>query len=1196
METIIDCTSIDLNKHGLIEASAGTGKTYTIEQLVIRIIVEKDVSLENVLIVTFTEKATGELKKRIRTKIEQELHSSHRSEIELKRLSESLTNFDSSSIYTIHGFCQNILRDFSFEQKQLFDFEVANDEPVYEKMLYEQMRKLWPGQYGSSLPEILDVSGFPDVNKMRGESQWINRALNIARFYRSEMNHRFEPEIAETTTLENSKQAINDLLQNVLDLVGVIDKNDQENSYFYLGYNALNFNKAKRNSILNKFVLPFLNFLNDFKESNGYNLSDLAGLFSTLSELSKASKESASSCLVPEKWNKNVSNMEEKCPFLPELVPLLDKIEESVGILQYMLVEQTIKQLGTDVSMYKMKNGLISFDDMLLNVDKALKNDKDGHLMKKLRDKYRYALVDEFQDTDSIQWGIFKKIFLEGDEQHLFLIGDPKQAIYSFRGADIYTYLSARREFRELETGSYAKLYSLGTNWRSGPGLVNAFNHLFSQEAWFGADKELLDDADTISYCNVKPSDKVKDGIENEHNKAPLTIVRLDSGESKAGLKQMAAFTANEIQNLINRVNIADEDDNVRVMNYGDVCVLVRSKAEATVIETALDNLYIPHTYYKKPGLYQSDEAFELIYLFRAIESGNDESALKKALLTPFFKISVNELNRYNNLLPTHPVKKLFENWYRYVLFRKWPQLFQSIIEDTGLIVRELQNPDGERKLTNYRHILQNLEELASTKNLDFAGIVNCLENYLRKTVEAEYEKDLHKIESEQTRVKIMTIHSSKGLEFYVVFLAGGFTKSNIEQYYKYNDNGTTVFDLAKTSYGEQKYRHEQIEENKRLYYVALTRAKYRLYIPEFKPPIKRPTCGPVSDIIFDSIQTMETTWSDNSKGDCLAYLDCDLDKSGLANEKSITSPESDYIIPEPTFPDDKFNYQNRMTKIESFSSLHNKMKNVVTTDIVKTGTVTYPDEVGERNDDETETNQGNTINDKNGNDEILPRGSHVGNMFHDILENLDYDLLREDVKGEGKDVTHDALLENDTILELIENRLIYNNINIENRTNVAAILWNTMVTPINLKGKSFMLLDLPESDKLNELEFHYPLPALNNVQLPEEVEYQKGFLTGFIDLVFRIDDCYYIADWKSNYIENGYSQIEMEKAMADSNYHLQYRIYTEAVKLWLKQCMGDKFNDKEHFGGVFYFFLRGIGTGDGNGIYFRKPEDIKPL
>lgn len=1184
LQTIKDCKQIDLDKHALVEASAGTGKTFTIENLVVRMLVENETPLEKILLVTFTEKATGELKKRIREKIESASKNDEGDKKGIERLRNALVNFDSAAIYTIHGFCQSILKDYSFENSQLFDFEIAADEPLYERLLYEQMRKSWHKEFGGNLSELLEASDFPGVNRRKGESQWINKVVRVAQAYYHGINNRIAPEIPDDVTLAPLKEQIVEQLHDILKIVGHIDKDNMKNSDLYRVYNDLNFHETRKQEKLKNIILPLLNFLSDFKDSHWFNINNLCNIFDDIS-LGDYKKRGIA-CLIPEEWKKGGSNLLVKCRDLGNIASLLDQIIKTTEIIRHILTVKCIRQLGRDVSRYKTQNGFISFNDMLSHVVQAIRGDNSKHLLKNLRTKYRYAIVDEFQDTDAIQWEIFSEIFINGNEQRLFLIGDPKQAIYSFRGADIYAYFEARETMVRLAGHEKAMLYSLETNWRSGPRLINAFNHLFEQDDWFRNE-----DADSnngeYAFRHVKPSDRVNDALSDETERAPFTVVNIDDDKGSMARRKMAEFTAYEIGRLANSGRIKDEDED-RILDYGDMCILVRNKSEIPVIEKELNVLNIPHTYYKKPGLYQSDEAMELLFLFRCIEAPDDESSVKKGLLTPFFGIAVEDLHNYDNINSAHPLKILIGKWHEYALYGKWPLLFQSIIEDSGLLVRELQKSGSERRLTNYRHIVQNLEQTAYERSLDFTGIINCLESLRSQVIEVEAEMDLHRIESERSKVKIMTIHSSKGLEFPIVFLLGGFTKSVNPLFYKYHENGTVVYDLTKSNNSKEKHRKEEESEDRRLYYVALTRAKYRVYLPEHRS-LKTAAGGvPIADFIYGSIQSMKNTWKDENRKECLQFIDIKRAMHDTKEEKCDVHEKEAIDIPNQIFPPEGFDFRQRRTRIESFTSIIQKRNMPGHIESPHSGKIIYHDTAGEKGDDETVQITEDVATDETPGIQELPRGRHVGNMFHEILENIDFSTV---AKAKREERSYDCLLKDTETASIIEERLAFNRIGNEHNAAVAKIIWNTLVAPLSDVCSNFTLSNLGEKDKIHEMEFYYPAANSGYVILPEDIVIKNGFYTGFIDMIFCYEGRYFIVDWKSNYIADGYSRRDMERSMDESNYHLQRRIYTEALILWLRQCLGDRFDYKKNFGGAFYLFLRGIGAVKGNGVYYWNGE-----
>jgi exodeoxyribonuclease V beta subunit len=481
--TIVDdIANIDLSRHALIEASAGTGKTFTLENLVVRLLKERpDIQIENILVVTFTEKATSELKARIQEKLVEQIQMADDKETDgafVQKISDTLDAFDRAAIATIHGFCHSILKDFTFENQGLFQNEVVDDGPIFESLLKEQMRKTWPQTYGEHLKELLKISAFSSQ-----KDQFLARVIN------------------------------------------------------------------------------------------------------------------------------------------------------------------PVKQLQTDAARVKRQNGWISYDDMLSQVASALHSDHCSGLIQTLRAKYKIAFVDEFQDTDPVQWQIFKRLFLDDStgpsENLLILIGDPKQAIYSFRGADVYAYLEARNEMERLSETGGANLYSLATNWRSKPELVAAFNDLFGRDEWFPTQEQA--GSFEIGYQGAGspaetdlPAVLAADGS----RRPALNVVDLRGPALPRQAKPiLAGFIAREVRYLVDRgaIEIQSKNGPPRPLDFGDICILVRGKADAFFLEPELTDLGIPYSFYKKPGLFLSDEALYLSLVCHAIFDPGSIPDVKKALLTPFF-------------------------------------------------------------------------------------------------------------------------------------------------------------------------------------------------------------------------------------------------------------------------------------------------------------------------------------------------------------------------------------------------------------------------------------------------------------------------------------------------------------------------------------------------------------------------------
>ena len=1184
IKNITDSKEIDIDKHALIEASAGTGKTFTIENLVVRLVSERGVGIDNILMVTFTEKATGELKCRIRERLVTELRNGALDNVGKKRLCDALANFDCASINTIHGFCQGVLRDYSFENSQLFDFVVAPDEPLYEKLLYEQMRKSWQTDMVDDMSGILEMSGFPDVDRLKDSSRWIDTVVKVAQSFHYGLNHRILPDLPEDLPAGEFNRFVEDILRAILQMAGINDDNNHADSNLYRSYNDTNIHKTSKTNRLEKVIVPILRFLGKFKLTHKFKADDFLEMRNSI-DMSDFKKDGFF-CLIPDKWLNGGSNLEEKCPELVNIVIMLASIPR-------LLAVRCINQLGRDVERYKMKNGLISFNDMLTHVLRAIESDSEGRLLKKLRTKYRYAVIDEFQDTDSIQWRIFNEIFIKGDNQRLFLIGDPKQAIYSFRGADIFAYFDARREMVDLAECNLAGLYSLSTNWRSCPGLIKAFNQIFKQDTWFGNKENELNDK-SIYYQDANHPDRVSDDLVEESERAPFTVINIGSEYTgTAAIKEMVGFAGCEINRLVRDTCFNNIDTGSREprLKYSDICILVRKRSEVTIVERQLVTLRIPHSFHKKPGLYQSVEAMELFFLLKSIASPDDESAVRKGMLTPFFDISVTEIHKYSSISPDHTVKLLLSMWRKYALCQKWAALFQSIIEESGLLIRVLTEIGGERKLVNYRHIMESLENTADVRSLDFAGIINHLASLRLLDIEEEQEKDLHRIESERSKVSIMTIHNSKGLEFPVIFLCGGFTGMPSPSFYKYHDGEQVVYDLLKSHNGKRFSRREEELEDKRLYYVALTRAKLRLYLPSHRPA-RKSRSGSISAFIYDSLQSMDVSWTGEEREECLQFIDIRKDDKVYKEDRYVEMDNSTFI-PDTLLPANKFDFEKRVVRCESFSSINRKSKERPVFMTIPKRKADYPDTKEFESDDENiQIEVEIDVNDETTNKYDLPGGKHVGNMLHEILEEINFAMIAK-ARIEGKGAGY--LVEDSAIASIINGRFDRYNIGKEYAGITAEIIWNTLCSPLKLIDKDLILTNIAGIDRIHELEFCYPAKSGENLVLPEKIDIIDGFYTGFIDLVFRFKGRYYFVDWKSNYIAEGYRQPHMTELMGRSNYFLQCRMYAKAMVLWLKQSRGEKFDFEMDFGGALYLFLRGMGKG-GEGIYFCSPSELKPF
>jgi len=1188
-----DIADIDLTRHALIEASAGTGKTYTLENMVVRLLKERpDIALENILMVTFTEKATAELKTRIQEKLAHEIGSVDGGEDDatvVQKIRDTLDAFDSASIYTIHGFCHTVLKDFAFENGSLFQNEVVDDAPIFDTLLKEQMRKVWPRVHGRHLPEMLQVAGF-NTRK----DQFLRLVTGIAgRVYRPGVGDELKPD-TRGQSIDQIRSALMTQVMELKALIGVAPA-------FSDGFNQLNIHGGSKKSLMQKMVIPLETYLSQTAENN-FALPDLLELMGRLQAVQSSGRQGIE-CLVPAKWLKAGSNIE-VCPDLEAIAHRLAHLAEVMVQLVYYLAIDAIRQLQTEAARVKRQNGWISYDDMLSQVAAALHSDHSSGLIQTLRARYKIAFVDEFQDTDPVQWRIFKRLFLDrcaGSTANLLvLIGDPKQAIYSFRGADVYAYLEARNEMERLSKTGAANLYSLSTNWRSKPQLVAAFNDLFGRGEWFPPHDQA--GSFEIGYRGAgspKEADLPAVLAADGSRRPVLNVVDLRGSDSPRQAKPiLARFIAGEIRHLVERAAIAIQAKNagIRPLDFGDICILVRGKSDAYFLESELAACGIPYSFYKKPGLFLCDEALYLSLVCRAVIDPGSIPDVKKALLTPFFAYETNDLFAYETLPVSHPLKQLLLHWHDLARSRQWGRLFQSLMEDSGLLFREALTRDWDRKFTNYRQIFEHLETIAYRQNLDFRGLSALLDSYRKQTIGAQDDADIHQIETDAQKVQIMTMHVSKGLQFPVVFIAGGLTQPFAEDYHVYHDydpanpaaGAHKVIDLSKT-YGRQQHDREKNDEDKRLFYVALTRARFKLYLPFFPATSGHAWVGPVGRFLAAAIAAAFPAAGDNP---ALAWLTPDAGPrpgpdddgdTGQADVSEIAVDQHHPLLPA------NHNYQSRKTMLESFSSLQARRY---------AGPGQPPQETGfqaarakDREDDERYAVFDPDSIRPVGPDAEIPGGADIGSMFHDIFEQIDYAMVAENP---------DDFLEKNETRDVIVKTMDAYRVDARWRPQVGRIVANTLLTPVTAPAESFVLGRISPQDRIHEVEFYYPLAFSTGdaLKIPdcEIVKQPRCFMRGFVDLVFRHNGKFFIADWKSNRLDGGYGRQSLDECMDAAGYHLQYKLYTVAVLRWLKQALGDRFDAGSHFGGVFYFFLRGMQPASENGVYFVPPAELGPL
>ncbi|MCP4105418.1 MAG: exodeoxyribonuclease V subunit beta [Desulfobacteraceae bacterium] len=1180
----------ELKGTNLIEASAGTGKTYTITGLFLRLILEKKLPVNEILVVTFTKAATAELKDRIRKMLRQAaeaftqgktddsflnslIEKEHDNlENSAARLKTAIRDFDEAAIFTIHGFCQRMLQDNAFESGSPFDSELVTEQDNLKREIVEDF---WRRHFYKASPVFVNYviakTSPDDLVSLLGNKVF-QTGLKVIPNFKKELS---EPDSSEQET--QFKKAFNAVAE-------AWSQSNREIKEILLNDTGLNRTRYNRKSIPG-----WIREMDDFASSGNNN----PAVFEKFAKFTSRELENSvkKGHIAPDHTFFNL------CEDLKDKQAYLEKVFEK-RLLR--LKTRLFKYVQDELKKRKQANNTLSFDDLLFNLFTAL--GKYGTLAEQIRDKFKAALIDEFQDTDPVQYAIFKKIF-DTRDNILFLIGDPKQAIYGFRGADIFAYMDAARH---ADTP-----YTLGQNWRSEPNLIKAVNSVFEK-----SDHAFV--YDEIPFEKVEPAER-KD-IEfltvDDNSQAPLQLWFLNAeklaGNEKPLRKSLAQkliikAVAAEISRLVflgknNKAMLGDKP-----LRESDIAVLVRKNQEALMIQNALLDYNIPGVLYNTGNVFESCEALELERILDGIARPNSEKFLKAALATEIMGVTGEELD---NLSKDETVweqwlvrfREYHELWNRYGFIR----MFRQMMSQEQILARLMKLPGGERRNTNLLHLAEILHQVSVEKKAGMAWLVKWLSEQKNNSEHTE-ERQL-RLESDENAVKLVTIHKSKGLEYPVVFCPFTWESSKVRDakdpvlFHDDNDNRKLTLDLG----SEEKDRNsaltekELLAENLRLLYVAMTRAKNRCYLTWGRIN-KAETSAPAYLFHYQGntsdqeniISATAERFAGLTDSDVWEQLKTVCDKSDGAAELSEL-PDKPGIQHSPADEDEIIlkcrNFYGKIDKsfcISSFSSLTSRRPH--TPELADYDARTEEQEPGE--DGSVPVSASHDIF-------SFPKGAKAGTFLHDIFEHLDFTEKDESVME-----------------QLVSEKLgEYDFDSIWQKT-VCDAVQKTISVPLIQGQDDFTLSQVPNKDRLNELEFYFPLNPVSAADLKNIFsEFAKpdlsedfphligqlifspvqGFMKGFIDMIFQFQGRFYLADWKSNFLgakTEDYNQGALAATMKDNYYILQYHIYTVALDQYLRVRIPD-YNYDTHFGGVYYIFLRGTEPEKGPefGIYMDKP------
>lgn len=1134
--------NLDLHQNYLLEASAGTGKTFSIENIVVRLLIEshpqrhEPLKIQEILVVTFTRVATRDLIARIHQNIGfaiQQLHSgaipeehylalviAQGEEVTLaaqRALEEALFCFDQAQIYTIHEFCSKMLRENIFEGNMSMETNFSNRLSIrdIQSAVKNVLRsEVCSDKYCAEQIDILLTSFRGQYKKLEQSLvKWVLQEVDIAE--EGSFSHDY---IAIQACLNEIKQ--NNQLDGEL-----IWKDYEQQKKFYTTSNLPSEPDAA--------VKHFCGCIDQHTLSK----KDCAKLIADGLVIFDA--------LHPDNRKKRVPKLPPPTEMhYPNIIPLLNETLLPL-ILRARSPDVILARLARDckrhLKNYCDQEEKINFKDLLLQMHAAIANPSFKILV---QNKYAAAIIDEFQDTDPLQWNIFKELFLS---KCLYLVGDPKQAIYSFRQADIYTYLSA------AEAMGKERIASLDTNYRSSPPLIDALNTLFCEET-AAALIPLPKLGKSLSYYPVKAGKSNSLNFGDGLAAVNFCAVHLE-------VKRANHYPLEQMENDSFFPHIAEEIKKIlssTSIPLGNMAVLVSDRYQAERLSHFLHAQHIPYLLQRSTPLSVSPALNALKEILTATIDPKDLSAVKIALGGQIIRYTHNELLKYSEGPSLEKIleifyllrKELFENGfsslYERLFHSTWPEKKSSTIQNI------LSCVDGLEFYDDLQQIAEILMEYQSKINPSPDSLLAFLNTFEEMALNDEPSVKRRR-DPESDAVNIITMHSSKGLEYDVVYALGLVErKSAPSKIVPVSTAKGPVLRavIDKTDPDYLAFCHEIDAEKMRLLYVAMTRAKYRLYLPVayvYKSKVEYACASPMDlylsklagSTACDYEQMYEKIASpDPSLLQALVAKNSHIALIELKKKQVLAKEPQGVVLPILKAPQtvaipgcDLF--------MQSFSSL--------TRAHTATGTAIRDNPAP--NDFLKELKTVFT----------LPSGSETGNLLHLILETLDFqgDNIKEHIANHTRGTVYEAWSE--AIEEIVN---------------------NVLNAPID----GFFLRDIPNETTYREMEFIYPVGS--EAPYLEEFEYLPGYFKGIIDLVLKTNGRYYIIDWKSNWLGGcleDYQLPQLEACVIDHRYYLQAALYRDALKKYLALVDPQPF--EQIYGGAYYLFLRGLSSTSNTGI-----------
>ncbi len=1162
----------------LIEASAGTGKTYTIANLYLRLLLglgrERPLSVDNILVVTFTTAATEELRERVRQRIVLaydgfRLGASDDGFIAgliaafpekgtaCSLLDAAQRQMDEASIYTIHGFCHRALTDNAFTSGAAFELELIIDETLLQQQAAEDF---WRQQLATLDPDTASLLPPPWKSP--------ESLLRAVIPYWGSQQLRLEPEA------NWSGDELVSLRAEVEALKALWLEQDVSRLLRELPFKA----RAKVRDEAR------------IREMERFCRSNRLEFVSSRGESWELWSPQAIKAATPKAQQVPVHRAFDYCGRLARAFADLRQQ------LHIHLLTRAIGDIAASMRQSRQERNQLSPDDLLQNLAAALQRPGSGaQLGQRLARQYPVAMVDEFQDTDALQYRIFDAIYGASEATAWLMIGDPKQAIYKFRGADIFTYIGARRRVAPDPHG----LFSLATNWRSSSAMVEAVNRLFQRAEALDPGQGAFLYPDDIPFTPVQASPDADSKPMRLAGKVPVPLKlfycrgedkkgRISSGAARQILAQK---TASQIVELLNAATDGLLTIAGQALTPGNIAVLVRERSEAGLVKDALAQRGVNSVFLSRESVFDAPVAIDLYHLLQAVLHPGDGGKLRSALATRLLDVALADIAALDEDMQAQ--QGLLEEFadYRQQLQRFGVlSMLRQLMARRNLPARLLAQPEGQRSLTDLRHLGELLQQ-ASESGGGPEELLRWFLRHLRGERRADSDSQRVRLESDDKLVQIVTIHASKGLEYDVVFIPlASFARQSTECVFHRQHGGeggeefVTVADLATSPESQKLTDRERLAEDIRLLYVALTRARHQCYLGLANVAGRKPVLPFADTAVAHLLGSPDVAADETALLESLHSLALDCGDKLLSLE--VFSPDHAADVTTVRWPPARpvslaLREPPRLARdnwsLTSYSALAR-------------GQGGSAPQRGAA-DEQEQSVSGIDVGDE-ASPATFPRGPRYGTLLHNILETVDFAADEQSLLAATRHQLDAFGMDNDRWAPMVASWLRQ--------------VLNSQLPPLN----GLSLAELPAAARISEMEFNFRMSAdIRGADLdyslrrsgylghspPLDFAAVRGIMRGFIDLVFQHQGRFYLLDYKSNYLgpnPDSYRLEAMQRAIGTHRYDLQYLIYATALHRYLGARLRD-YSFESHFGGVYYLFLRGM-TGrsePGRGVFYDRPD-----